>query len=659
VHRQRVGWGKRGPAAVLVAATALGCVAGARDGEPADPRGLYQQAQESLQQGQEERFQAQLARLRGYALYPYLVYEELTGRLGDARDAEVRAFLDEHEGTVLARRLRHQWLQQLGESREWRRFLTFYPGSDDTALRCYAVRAQVDRRGLDRDVLDAAESLWLVGRSQPDACDPVFDLLAREGRLTRELRWRRTLKAIGAGRSGLARYLARDISPAAEAWIELWSEVLARPGALLEDPRLREDTALTRRIVADGLTTLASGDPARAHALWSRLAERYGFSPERRHEIEREIALQAAYEHLPQAAAWLGDLPEAAQTQPVHVWQARTALRDGDWQALRDAILAMEARHREEPVWRYWLARALERNGHDAAAERLYGDLVGEVGYYGLLASDRLARPYAIDLGAPSVGSGEALMAEHPGLRRAHELYRLGEAVDARREWEHTLDTMPGPQRVQAAALAYGWDWAWAAIRAAAKGEAWDALGLRFPAPYRGQITDEAGDLGLDPAWVYAVMRRESAFIADIRSSAGALGLMQLMPATARDEAARRDLPQPTSWQLLEPARNIELGCGYLRRVLDRYDGNRVLATAAYNAGPARVDEWLPRGQVVAAERWVETIPYRETRAYIKAIMTYTTIFERRLGDETVRLSARMAPVGAVRLARTASRTGG
>ena len=231
-------------------------------------------------------------------------------------------------------------------------------------------------------------------------------------------------------------------------------------------------------------------------------------------------------------------------------------------------------------------------------------------------------------------------------MQRARELYILGREPDADAEWRQTIQAFDRPALLQAAALAQRWDWHAQAIATISRAEYWDDLELRFPLAYRDGVVNQARASALDPAWVYAVIRQESGFRPDARSPVGALGLMQLMPATGRQIA--RELRDATDDPpLLQPDANIRYGVHYLRRMLERLQNNPVLATAAYNAGPHKVAQWLPARAAVPADVWVETIPYRETRAYVQRVMEYAAIYQRRLGSPApeLTLGARMQPV--------------
>ncbi|NNF97277.1 MAG: transglycosylase SLT domain-containing protein, partial [Halobacteria archaeon] len=235
-----------------------------------------------------------------------------------------------------------------------------------------------------------------------------------------------------------------------------------------------------------------------------------------------------------------------------------------------------------------------------------------------------------------------------PAIQRAREFYAIKRTVDARREWNYAIQRMPQPQLLKAAKLADAWGWHDRAITTLAEAKYWDDLELRFPLAHQQQVLNQAARQQINPAWAFAIIRQESAFTADARSHAGALGLMQLLPRTARDMARSLRVRKPRKSDILKIDTNIQLGVGYLKKVQDRYQGHPVLATAAYNAGPSNVKRWLPDNGAVAADIWIETVPFKETRDYLKRVLTYTVIYEQRLGQQPKSLLERMTPISVI-----------
>ncbi|MFA7388011.1 MAG: transglycosylase SLT domain-containing protein [Thiohalobacteraceae bacterium] len=609
----------------------------------ADDRAQFLEARKASKAGQTQRFERLEAELREYPLYSYLRYDRITANLARARDAEVREFLDDYANSPLSERLRRSWLYHLARQHEWTRFQDFYAADQaDVELQCYHLRA-TRRDPPAAEWLDAATTLWLVGRSQPDSCDPVFKVLIASPRMTEELVWTRIGRAMEANAPSLASFLARMLPADERSWVEVWREVHQHPSRARDLPALRKDTLRSREILAHAAARLARNDALAAHQWWTSIREDYAFSPEQLSQTQRLIALQAGYKRLPEAHRLLAEVPEPARDRSVREWQARSALLHGDWPAVAAAVDSMPADERKVDEWRYWWAQAQSALGDSEAATLALRALAEERSYHGFLAADILGQDYRMLHRSISATDAELeqLQREHPALLRAGELLRADLIYDARREWFYGARELSGRELQLAAVLAHRWNWHDRAIMTAGRSDHQDDLDLRFPVLYANEVQRIAAQLDMDPSWIFGIMRQESAFMADARSPAGALGLMQLMPATGAEVARMLKLPKPSARTLLQADANIRLGSNYLKQALDKL-GNKVLATAAYNAGPHRVRGWLPTSDPLPTPRWVDTIPFTETRGYVRGVLAFATVYDARLERPITPLSRRM-----------------
>jgi len=626
----------------------LSTAAGAAGHRLENQRQRFLDASSALDAGHTARFRQLEAQLKDYPLYPYLRYQALRRNLNHATDKQVRAFLTAYADTPLAERLRRPWLYHLAHRRQWKRFLRFYQGRQSTTLRCYALQARL-HTGRTRGLMDAALDLWLVGHSQPKACDPVFSELYASPRMTTEALWKRVRLAIDAGNVSLAGYLAKRLGPRDRHWVHLWERAHRRPAGTLESAALHKDVAVARDIVIYGIGRLARIDADGARQVWDRVRGYYHFPAAEAARVKRTLALHAAAQHQPQARAWLARVPARAVDAKVRRWRVRAALEARDWSGVLHWIAALNPRERREDIWRYWKGRALARTGHSKEARRVMGPLARERTYHGFLAADYMGWSYAMN-DQPIHYTGaelQGLLRRDKALLRARELYKVGRVLDARREWRYGTRGLNARDLQLAAVLAGRWGWHDRAIHTVARSGELDDLALRFPLPYRRHIVRTARHFGLSPSWIFGVVRQESAFMEDARSPAGALGLMQLMPSTGRHTARLLNRPAPDRYTLLEAGENVRLGAAYLKRVLDRFSGNMVLATAAYNAGPQRVQSWLPDGHSEPADLWVDLIPYRETRGYVRGVLAFTTVFDWRRQKPVTPLDRRMPPIPA------------
>ena len=608
-------------------------------------REKFLKAEAALKAGHSKTFNQLRQQLRDYPLYGYLEYWQLRRRLGKAKASEVQAFLDTYAGQPIATRLRISWLHKLGKRRDWTTYLEYYQPQLSIKLQCYDVRARLAKGDREQALKDALQ-LWLVGSSRPNACDPAFDQLYASSLMTSARIWERVRLAFANQKSSLAVYLAKRLSAEDRKWVKRWQYAHRRPTAALAKDWAKQDTPLVREILVHALRRLARHKPEQAWKHWQQVAATHNFNTQQAGSVLQSIALYGALRKHPQAAVWLEAVPAAAANASIREWRVRNAMGDDDWSGVLRWIDELTPTERQADNWRYWRAYALDAKDETGDAFTEYARLSTERSYYGFLAADRLQRPYQMNDARLDYQKSQLEAVEHiPGIVRARELYLAGKHLEARREWFHTTRSLPHSQLKLAALLAHRWGWHDRAILTASKAAYWSDLTLRFPLPHREAIFSYARQYDLDPALIYGVIRQESAFMAEARSPVGALGLMQLMPATGKQTARALKIRYRGSQVLLQSDQNIRLGSAYLNKLLQRYNGSPVLAAAAYNAGPHRVSRWLPSDHSVPASLWAERIPFKETRNYVRRVLAYATVFEWRLERPVTRLSQRMPAI--------------
>ena len=625
---------------ILVAASAMAA------SDPLDKqREQFIEARKALEQKQSARYRELATGLESYPLYPYLEFDALRQRLGDASEGEVLDFIERRTDMPLAGRLKSLWLYTLASQRRWELFLKHYTGSKNATMQCYALRARLntgDRKGL----VDEALALWTVGKSQPKACDPLFDWLYAGNHISDEVTWQRIRLAMAKGQTSLAKFLAKRL-PAKEAdWVTLWRQAHRNPSDTLRDPRLNQNSGFARDIIRHAIRRIARSDAMHAHRKWESLKGGYSFTPEERGSLERYIALSAAQQHQPGAHALLNALPDDQHDAHTRDWQLRAALAEADWPVLLGDIKALPEEERQRDEWRYWRAYALGQTGQQLESTNEYSWLAKERSYHGFLAADYLEWPY--EMGDTPTRHDDAeleRLAGRPAMLRARELLRADMVTDARREWEYAIRRMDKGELKLAAVLAHQWGWSDRAILTVARAGEFSDLALRFPLEHTDSVHRHARNNNLDPGIVFAVIRQESAFNPEARSSAGARGLMQLMPKTGKATARLNRIPWSGVAGLHDTDRNIRIGSSYLRQVMERFGSNVVLASASYNAGPHRVTRWLPEQGELPANHWVARIPYSETRKYVQRVLTYAAIYDWRMQQPVTPLHRRMPDV--------------
>jgi len=611
----------------------------------AEQRAQFREARRSLQAGNLKTYRMIADQLVDYPLYPYLLHDFYRPRLATLKEEEIGDFLSRYGDLPMADELRRAWLRVLAQRSHWEKYLEYYTPQRDATLQCWQLLARI-RTGRDAFLLEDARTLWLSGESQPAQCDPAFERLYQSGLVTAEVVWQRIGLAMQKGNTGLADVLGRRLPAEERVWMTRWLAVHNNPGKSLRDVHF-EDTPIARTILLHGMRRLVRQSVDQSAARWHELREAYAFPPAERAAIDRMLALRAASTRSPKTRELLDAVDNAFVDEDILQARLRSALADHDWDALlrwtEGAVPTDEATRGQ---WLYWRARTLEVAGRSEEARATFTIAAKERNYYGFLAADRAAIPYDLNHNPlPEDLEGWQQISGLPAVRRARELYLLGMTQSARREWHHALNSMTSYQMQIAAMVAAGWGWHDRVILTMGQAGAYDDLILRFPTPYEEELRRYADKRALDLAWVFALVRAESAFMEDARSPAGALGLMQVMPMTGRETARSIGLRAFVPEQLTRADVNVPIGTAYLKQMLDRFDGNMILATAAYNAGPGNVSRWIPRADCVEPDVWVEQIPITETRKYVQRILYYSSIYDWRLRREVRPVGQRMAAV--------------
>ncbi len=614
-----------------------------------EQRDLYKKARTALNKNQINQYHKYLTQLTEYPLYQYLLYSELRKRISRLSNEEVDSFLEEYDDGPLATRLRVAWLSTLQRKGRSDSFLKYYQNESSASLQCYFLSAKIRHNQIEENkeqYINQIRDLWLVGTSQPTQCDPLFKWYEDQGYLTTEQVWERISLVMDKGNSRLANYLAKKLPESEKKQAKLWLEVHRSPQSKLRSKALLKDNHLNRQIIRHGLKRLARKDLTAAHNLWLDIQDNYAFGSDLHDEVERRFALRAAYRHDDRATTWMYQLPKELIDPSTGMWRARSAIRSLDWDLVLRGIAMLREEEKTEPQWQYWKARALSEKGLQTDAKLLYEKIASERSYYGFLAADKLSLSYNI-VDEPVQYDAKELekISQTPSIIRAGELLMVDQLTDARREWNYATKNYSLRQNQIAASLAHQWNWHDYAIRTIAKGQYFDDLEIRFPTPFNKQVNKYSSKRSLEPAFVYGIIRRESAFNPQARSPVGARGLMQLMPATAKQVSKQLKIRAPTRQDLYTPSFNINLGSKYIGDMLNRFNGHRALASAAYNAGPHRVYAWLPEKKELPADVWVDTIPFTETREYVRAILAYTAMFEWKLNQNPTRLSVHLQPI--------------
>ena len=607
-------------------------------------RTAFKQAYAAAQQG-DDSWRQLASGLGDYPLYPYLQAAALEHDIQQVDRATVESYLRQYPDWIPAADLRRSFLRELARRQDWNDFQALYqPGMGDS-LSCDALQARLAQGGkLDFDQ-DLA-TLW-AKPNLPNACDPVLSAAQAQGLLTPTRLWTRIDRAADAGQAGAIASLAPWLPPADQASAQRLALALRDPAGALAKAGGWEDTLRSRQAATLALVRLARRDSDSADSAWQQVEPRFHFSQAQRDDILRALALFHAIDFEDGALARLIALPAAAQDNSTREWRARVALARRNWPAVLAAIEAMPPGQQQDGEWQYFRGRALAAIGDAAQARQQFETLAGQPTYFGFLAADQLQQPYAI---CPltlddDVQRAQQLLAQ-PGVQRAFELFAVDLPPLARREWTQALQGADAVTLRIAADLANRRGWYDRAVFTLNHGEALRLYDLRFPLASQDGLVPQAEQAGIPPAWAYAILRAESAWMSDARSGADARGLMQLLPSTAALVAKRNGLNWAGAASLYDPTVNIALGTRYLAHMAQLFNGSTWLASAAYNAGPNRVDRWLAAHSALAPDLFVATMPYKETREYVARVMAFSVIYDWRLHGTAVPLALRMPPIG-------------
>lgn len=582
-----------------------------------------------------------------HPLDPYVRYWLLFNKLARPEappSVELADFLVQEAGSMLAERLRADWLRRLAKDGDWAGFRQLYPDlqTPDSELRCLDWTARL--MSGDREPLAEVAARWASLSDAHGACDIVLGAAVGSGAVVTEEVWWRFRRQVDSRNPSSARNTLEWLNEANPA---AFDQAIRSPAQYID--RLPANFAVSRagrELAVAALVRLARDDHAGAHTRLIRLQDRLE-NAERAH-VFAALAHRAAQAQSTDANALFRAAGDTAMSAEQRAWRIRAALRSSDWKAVLAAIESLPDNEQHLPEWIYWRARALTMSGdRGAEAATLYARIAGEPHFYGILAGEELGRPFAPPAPAPAPAATQVLAAaEDPGLRRALALFRLDMRIEGVREWNWSLRGQDEGFRLAAARLALKHDIYDRAINTAELASPNGAFDLRFLTPYRELIEPQVRNQQLDMSWVYGLMRQESRFVVPARSSSGAQGLMQVMPATGKWVAGKIGMSGYHRGLLAEPDTNVRLGTGYMRLILEDLDNHPVLASAGYNAGPGRAKRWRDARPLEGAI-YAETIPFDETRDYVKKVMANTVIYATLLDQQPQSLKTRLGTIAA------------
>jgi soluble lytic murein transglycosylase len=602
-------------------------------------------ARDAFRAGNLDKLERATSQLGNHELAVYAESYRLRMWIDKGDPANLRDFLQRNEGSYVAEKMRADWIRWLGKRSTWNEVDAEYPKmlAPEPDVTCYSQQARLARN--DRSVLAEAEKQWLTMLEPPEPCRPVMDALVAAQRITADEVWARARRQVEANRPGFAKatlnYLPDSQMPDGRAFDSAISSAMSH----LVKQGAGSGSRAGRELAAIAIARIAANEPRAAADELEKIASKL-------HDSERQwawsqIALQGAKKHLSETVGWYANAGKTPLSDEGAQWKVRAALRAQAWGVVRDAVEAMPPELAAKPEWTYWLGRSLKAGGRTTDADALFEKIAGQPNFYGNLADEELDRNIVLPPKAKAMTAEEERAArDNPGIRRALAFFRLDLRTEAVKEWNWSLRGMDDRELLAAANLAKRnqiWD---RAINTADKTKNEHDYSLRFLAPYGDTVRPAAQNQSLDDAWVYGLMRQESRFITSAKSNVGASGLMQLMPATAKWVAKKIGLRDFSQGRVNDTEVNVLLGTSYMRLVMENLDNHPVLASAAYNAGPGRAKKWRADRPLEGAI-YAETIPFSETRDYVKKVMSNAVYYSAQFNGKTDSLKTRLGTVGA------------
>ncbi|WMJ71427.1 transglycosylase SLT domain-containing protein [Stenotrophomonas sp. 24(2023)] len=626
---------------MALATTLLGTVACASAQSLDAQRAQMRAALDAAERGQLDP--AQAAALRNHPLYGWLELAGLRRNIDTVTNVQAQDFLKRYDGQPVASNFRGVWLPAVARRQDWPTLLANWVPTDNVGLRCAQLTARQATGKADAQWTTEAQDLWRRnGKALPDGCDAVFAVLQAQGGLTDALRWERVDAAADAQQPAVMRAAARGLPAADLAMANDYAAFVDAPSAkALNWPRSER----SRRIATDGLLKLAKANPDATEQQLPQYAQALGLSAAQQGQVRYQIALWTVASYLPDSARRLNAVPESAYDERLHEWRAREAMARGDWPAALAAIRKMGPTQRNDSRWRYFEGRMLEKTGQAAQAQPLFRDAARASTFHGFLAADKLQQAYTLCPWKPNDSAqARATVARDPAIVRAMELFQIDRNSWAVAEWNNALGRFDDTQRRLAVEVAQDNGWFDRAVFSLGrKPDEQRLYELRFPLHHDDTIRREAARNALDPAWVAAEIRAESTFTPRARSTANAMGLMQVVPATGAAVAKSIGLTgYGGAASLYDPDTNIAIGSAYLRQLLNKYNGQPYVTIAAYNAGPTPTARWLGQRPDFDPDVWIETISYKETREYVARVLAFSVIYDWRLNGDALPLGDRM-----------------
>jgi soluble lytic murein transglycosylase len=552
----------------------------------------------------------------------FMAYLQWSQNLPAQPEPNFLAFID--NDTPLSQKLRAKWLYQLAQQKDWSTFAKYYKNSADVNLQCFAQIANY-KVGRNREALSLARVLWLSGESQPSACNDLFALMLQDNHFDERLINQRIILALEKRNLSLARFLLKQYKQPRLKDEQLLVAIYQNPAHIIQI----KPGELHDYFYLYGLKRMITRNIEQAIKYWQHPKSKQLLSQAQQQAFLAHVALYKAMRNHEDAPLWFAKIQPIFYNNVLIDWQIRFALKRGQWALVE--YLINHSQDKDKPCWQYWLARALEAKGEKKRALELYQSLANNRHYYGFLASMRINKTPNFANETPI--DNKALLQPYQAFTDTIRLlYTNKHSLQASRLLNDFVSELPKEDKCALIYwLAKDLKWYDKSVYLSSTEELTNQLSLRFPLTYREFISEYSKSYQIPQELIYAIIRQESGFRGDVISPAGARGLMQIMPNTASIVAKREKIVYGDKMQLFLSQKNINIGVAYLKQLTSRYAHHPVLIAAAYNAGPNQVNYWLKNHPPKEMDIWIDTLPWQETRNYLKNIIAFYAVYQFRL----------------------------
>jgi len=572
-----------------------------------------------------------------YPLAYLAEYNYLNANMAEVSDADILNFIKTHKGKSVSDDLQRSYLFYLAKQKNWKQFLTAYPKMPNhRTLKCNYLQASI-AMGKSQQAWPDAQKFWLSSTSLPNACDDVYVFYQDQQQLTQEDVWQRFQLAYAKNKQGLMRFLIARMDQDKAAVASQLYELHKKPKELLSSELFSSRAAKSYSFLVPSIKRLARKDLAKAMQAYEQYNKKVLFTLEEKVKIKTQFARLIVQREKTEYFSWLDKELGALGNVSLIEQRIRYAIKREDWKNIAFWLTQLPEEQLNSSAWLYWQARVLENDGKSEDAKSVYQKVAKNRNFHGFMAAQKLGVDFSLN--AQSITEEkDSLRSLDSELSVIEELLFHQLNIQAKRQWQRLLNNQSKVQQQQLGLYAFNQNWPYLSVLASINSKSWNALNIRFPNAKSELFVGAADKYDLEETYIYAITRRESSFDQYAKSPVGASGYMQLMPNTAKETAQKIGLTAYSKVsQLNQGEVNVQLGTAYFNGLLTRYDGNRVLATAAYNAGPHRVDKWVSsekqKGNAgIEIDSWVDTIPYYETRAYVQSVLAYNVIYQHVLG---------------------------